>query len=518
MGTPQGARRMGDHGIRRREFLGSLGGGIAAATSACREATAPRRRANLVFLFSDQHAYDMMGCSGNQQIQTPVMDQLSAEGVHFSHCFSNSPVCSPFRSMLLSGLHTLHNGVFFNDLTLIPGKGEYFPEVLRDAGYRNAYVGKWHLLGGDRNRPIPRGELRYGFDEPFLSNNCTVVFDAGRAYYWSKEGERVTYQEWEPYAQSRQACDFLDQQTSEEPFALFVSWHPPHDHGKTDQYFLYDTLPDLMSLYQDCDPRLRPATAMLDESERRKHQYRAYMAQTTGIDRALGMILDKLREKGLDEDTIVVYTTDHGDCLGAYGWHESAKDIPQDCSSRVPFLLRYPGVLAPRRSDLLMGTLDLMPTLLGLMGLDVPPTCHGRNLAAALQEGDDRATEYVPLFMFHHGPEEYRGAITPEWTFAAQRADKEFHLLMNALYDRREDPHQLRNLFDDAGARQARQQMMDLTRTWMEGLGDPFVSYNELMASGIEWRYPDGGPINRISPLEWVRKQGIKTAPFRQTG
>lgn len=475
------------------------------------------RRPNLVYLFSDQHAYDMMGCSGNRQVHTPYMDRLSAEGVHFTHCFSSAPVCSPYRGQLLSGLHPLRNAVFTNDLTMIPGEGNYFGEVLRDSGYRMGYFGKWHLLGGNRVRPIPRGELRYGFDGPFLSNNCTVVFDAGKAYYWDEKGQRTTYQEWEPYGQSRQACAFLDQQSAGNPFAMFLSWHPPHDHGKRDQYFIYDTLPELMSQYKDCDPRLRPATAKLDTSERRKQQYRAYMAQTSGIDKALGMVLDKLREKGLDQNTIVVYTTDHGDCLGAYGWHASAKDVPQDCSNHVPFLLRYPGVLTPRRSDLLMGTLDLMPTLLGLMGLNVPSTCQGRNLAEPIHKRDDRATDSVPLFMIHPGPEEYRGVVTREWTFAAQREDKPFHPLMNVLYNRRDDPDQMRNLFSDDP--KARKRMMELTRTWMERFGDPFVSHDELMASGVPWKYPDSGtgPINRVSPLDWARKQGLKPRALRET-
>ena len=124
----------------------------------------------------------------------------------------------------------------------------------------------------------------------------------------------------------------------------------PTTTGRRDQYYFYDTEKDLMDLYAKMDPELRPAAAQIDPSERRKQQCRAYMAQTTGIDRALGMVLDKLKQKGLDRDTIVVYTSDHGDCLGAYGWHASAKDIPQDCSSRVPFLLRYPGVLNPRQA------------------------------------------------------------------------------------------------------------------------------------------------------------------------
>jgi arylsulfatase A-like enzyme len=457
----------------------------------------------------------MMGCSGNRYVQTPVMDGLSAEGIHFSHCFSTSPVCSPYRAMLLSGMHALRNGVFYNDLMLIPGKGKYFGEALRDAGYRTAYYGKWHVLGGNRVRPIPPGELRHGFDGPFLSNNCTTAFDAGHAYYWNEKGERTLYGDWEPYAQSRQACSFLDAQDADHPFAMFLSWHPPHDHGKRDQYYFYDTEKDLMDMYAKTDPELRPAAAQIDPSERRKQQCRAYMAQTTGIDRALGMVLDKLKQKGLDRDTIVVYTSDHGDCLGAYGWHASAKDVPQDCSSRVPFLLRYPGVLQPRKSELMLGPLDLMPTLLGLMGIEVPSSCQGRNLAAAIRSSDDRATDSVPMCMFHTGPEEYRGVITRDWTFTAQRCDKEFHPLMNVLYDRHADPHQLHNRFMNNAP--VRRQMLDLTRDWMKRFDDTLVSCQELRASGIAWPYPENGaPINRVSPLEWIQKTKPQTLKFHE--
>jgi arylsulfatase A-like enzyme len=503
---------VGSNPISRRKLIRSL---TAAASPMLRAAERPRRRPNLLFLFSDQHSNDMMGCSGNGQVQTPVMDRLSAEGVHFTHCFSSSPVCTPYRGMLLSGMHSLSNGAFVNDVTMIPGKGKYFGEALRDAGYRTGYFGKWHLLGGNRVRPIPAGELRHGFDGEFLSNNCTTMFDAARAYYWNQKGERTLYGDWEPYAQSRQACSFLDQQGSEQPFAMFVSWHPPHDHGKREQYYIYETLPELQRLYTDCDPHLRPAIAGLDASERRKKQYRDYMAQTTGVDRALGMVLDKLKDKGLDQDTIVVYPSDHGDCLGSYGWHSSAKDIPHDCSSHVPLLVRYPQALKPRRSDLMVGTLDLMPTLLGLMSIEPPRSCQGRNLAKAIKSSNDRASNSVPMMMIHNGPEEYRGVITRDWTFAAQRSDKPFHPLMNVLFNRKEDPYQMRNQF--AENPKARRKMMDLTRSWMTQFQDPFVSHQELMASGIPWRFPDqGGAINRLSPLEWAKSRNAAPGKFYQ--
>ena len=140
-----------------------------------------------MFVFSDQQSFDMLGCYGNRQIITPHLDALAAEGVRFNHCVSSQPVCTPFRGMLLTGQHPLRSGAFKNDVRIVPGQGHYFGEVLRDAGYRLGYFGKWHLYGGDRNRPIPPGPYRYGFDHEFLSNNCTLLFDAQHAYYWDDQ-------------------------------------------------------------------------------------------------------------------------------------------------------------------------------------------------------------------------------------------------------------------------------------------------------------------------------------------
>ena len=122
--------------------------GMLLLTSATKKVEKP----NLVFIFSDQQTFDMLGCYGNKQIKTPNLDNLASQGALFTHCFSNSPICTPFRGMLLSGQQTLYNGTFVNDKPLVPGHGKKFAEVLRDAGYNTAYIGKWHLLGGDRDR------------------------------------------------------------------------------------------------------------------------------------------------------------------------------------------------------------------------------------------------------------------------------------------------------------------------------------------------------------------------------
>jgi len=499
--------------VSRREFI-KTAGGIGAATlmapafarGAENKTSVPQSHPNLVFVFSDQHSFDMLGCAGNRDIITPNLDRFAGEGIRFTDSHTSCPVCTPYRSMLLSGMHPLHNGAFANDITMIPGKGEYFGEVLRDAGYRTAYIGKWHLLGGDRRRPVPRGELRYGFDEVFLTDNCTTEYRPGLSYFWNDRDEKEIFNEWQPYGQTRQAIEFLDKQTPDRPFALFVSWHPPHDHGKQGLYYLYNTLPELEAMYAERDVTLRPTVP--DRSERRKQQLRDYMAQVSGIDIAFGRLIDKLRTKGFDKNTIVVFTADHGDLLGAYGWNYP-KDCPQDYSDRVPLLLRFPGGLkGGKLSDLLVGTLDLMPTILALMGLNVPESCQGRNLADAIRKGDDNAVESIPTMMLHGGILQWRGVVTRDYVFAYQRNGFTKHAMMNVLYDRKNDPLQQHNRFKDPEYAAAKKRMLELTRDWMKRFGDPFIAHEQLNGAGIQWRYQTGGPINRVSPVEWTRKQG----------
>ncbi|MFV1967176.1 MAG: sulfatase-like hydrolase/transferase [Pirellulaceae bacterium] len=134
------------------------------------------RKPNLVFVMSEQHSWDMLGCYGNQDVKTPNFDRLAKQGLRFTHCISNSPVCTSYRGILMSGQHPLYCGAMENDLQMLPGNGEYSGEVLRDAGYHTGYDGKWHLYGADRKRPVPPGPFRYGFDHEFLTNNCTLLW------------------------------------------------------------------------------------------------------------------------------------------------------------------------------------------------------------------------------------------------------------------------------------------------------------------------------------------------------
>jgi len=424
---------------------------------------------NLVFVFSDQQSFDMLGCYGNTEIITPNIDTAAAEGVRFSHCVSQTCVCSPYRAMLMSGQHPLYNGVFSNDVQMLLDNGPTFAEVLLDRGYRTGYIGKWHLYGGYRDRPIPPGPHRLSFDDTFLSNNCTLNFQPGSCFYWNDAGEKVYFDKWEPYGQTDQALAFLDGCTTEQPFSLFVSWHPPHNHSLG-----YEAPADLMALYDPAAITLRPNVTDTPEV---RTMYHGHMAMCTGLDIAFGQIMQKLQDKGLADNTIVVFTSDHGDLLKSHDrpW---PKGFPEDESLRVPFIIRWPGHLPTgTSSDLLVGTLDLMPTLLGLMGATIPSRCQGQDLSSDIVAGLQDTVE--SLHLFHFNPS-WRGVYTHRYTYAIENYDNP-SLTFNVLYDKQVDPYQQNNLFDAPSHQAVQQQLHQMTQSQLDHFADPFVDAGTLI-------------------------------------
>jgi len=418
----------------------------------------------------------MLGCYGNPTIQTPRIDALAAEGVRFNHCVSTSPVCTPYRGILLSGRHPLHNGAFWNDIQMLPGDGACLAEVLRDAGYYLGYIGKWHLMGGDRDRPIPPGPLRYGFDGLFLSNNCTLEYRAGEAWYWDMDGRRQTYERWEPDAQTDQALAFLDDAANDDrPWALFVSWHPPHNWSGSWQY---EAPAEALARYHPDTLRLRPHSP--DTPQQRKI-YHGYHALCSNLDHNMGRLLDKIQDTGQADDTVVVYTSGHGDTLYAQGRYNQAKCRPEADAARVPLIIRALN-LPVRVSDLLIGTLDLPPTLLSLLGVSPPRVWHGRDLAGPIRDQDDDAVGSLPLFCSADNGVDWRGLYTRRYTLSFGPDGDRF----DRLYDRQADPWEQTNLFHDPQHRRLRDTLHDQAIAWMRRFGDRLVPFDETIRASIE--------------------------------
>ncbi len=426
-------------------------------------------RPNLLFMFSDQQSSDMIGCYGNPDAQTPNLDRMAREGVRFSNCVSNVPVCTPWRGSLLSGQHPLYHGAVFNDFRMLPGNGNYLGEILRDAGYRTGYIGKWHLYGGVRERPVPPGPYRYGFDEVFLTNNCTHQYAAGKAWYWDHNGRCQYCPKWEPDTETDQALDFLDNADGR-PWALIVSWHPPHDWGGG----TYEAPAEWLERFDPDQLTLRPETPENDEVRR---MYQGYHAMGANLDWNVGRLLDKLAQRGELENTLIVYTSDHGDCLGRTDRYGAAKCRPETESTDVPLLVRFPPLLGKGRTyEGLMQGFDLMPTLLEWLGLEVPSTCHGNSLASAIAENDPEAVTEVPLFLSAANGQDWRGLRTRRYIYSFGRDGERY----NRLYDLEKDPAQQTNLFDDPAYRKIRDDLHKRTVAWMDYFGDHFVPFEEM--------------------------------------
>lgn len=466
----------------RTQIFGEMVIGLSLLSGQLFSQNVKPEKPNLIFIFSDQQTADMLGCYGNKDIKTPNLDRFASEGVQFNYCISSCPVCTPYRGMILSGMHPLHNGAITNDIQMLPGNSNYFGEVLRDAGYHTGYYGKWHLYGGDRVRAIPPGPFRYGFDHEFLSNNCTLEYDSARSYFWNEKGEKELYGDWEWNVQTKQAIGFIEKH-GQEPFALFLSWHAPHDWmpGRSGEH-KYSAPEEFKNLY---DPRSIQLRDNCEDTGQHRLFYQGHMAMISSIDRDFGEIIKKLEEKGIADNSIIIFTSDHGDMLESHGWSYN-KGRPEIESIHVPLMVKWQKNLKPRESDLLIGTLDLMPTVLGLMNLPVPETCHGKDLSDAIITEKDNSIQSIPLFYF---PADWRGVYTRDYTYAfnlrplqGESSDIKFNVNnYDVLYEHQADPYELNNLFKNEKFQKIKNDLHELSREWMKKFGDKGIPINDLL-------------------------------------
>ena len=462
---------------------------------------------NLLIVLSDQHSYDMVGAYGNSQVITPNLDKFAQEGMLLRNSFSNQPVCTPFRGMLMSGMHPLKNGAFTNDCPLLPNNSILLAQKLKKEGYQTAYIGKWHLLGGDRNRGIPRGDLRYGFDK-VVTNNCHLDFRAHKSFFWNEKGQKEFFDEWEVYGQTKQALHYIDTIDKSKPFALVVSWHPPHDWGEKKgkdgkAHYRYETLDEFMSLYNPDSIKVRPG---IEPSPDFIDMYHGHMSMVSGVDKAFGMLMDKLKETNLENNTVTVFTSDHGDMLESFD-AILPKQYPYDYSNRTPFIIKYPQkIVANSKADVLFSTLDFMPTILGFFDIPSEQQYDGNDLSEVLLTNRTDTVTFVPIFNFERGTvknHSWRGVITKEFTFALTGGENPL-AMNNVLFNREKDPYQLNNLFYDPAYKNKKIELERLTYKSMDEFHDKF--YVEADFKSVEpdvtWEYNYSK-----SPIEFLKNQ-----------
>lgn len=443
---------------------------------------------NVVFLMTD-HAGEKAMAPGGQCL-TPNLDALAAEGIRFRRCYTTNAICSPSRASLLTGTYPSTHGVW--DCTHTQQKEwldirqhlVHWPQRLHDAGYRNAYFGKWHVEQSEKLK-------RFGWDEYDTDvQGARVPRVKGTEVVLHNEGYRDTVLTAEAADGSEpirhpaieKGIDFIRRHADgDAPFCCFVSMIEPGGAlvAPTQFMSMYDveSVPLPASLHDDLldKPemlrRIRDSWSSITDDEWRR-TLASYLAVITFVDHEVGRVLDVLRETGTYDDTIIVFTSDHGQMVGARGIIGLGLCLSYEDVYNIPLILRAPGMTDGRLdSDTLVSMVDIAPTLVDLVGLEPLPDCQGRSLRPVLERTAD-ADEWREAYAEFYSQRFFytqRLVWRDNWKFVFSPGG------IDELYNLADDPHERNNL---AGNPAHRDMLIDMTkRMWrkMREIGDEWL-------------------------------------------
>lgn len=403
---------------------------------------------------------------GNPEVQTPHLDALAANGALLRNVTANCPVCCPARATLLTGQFGHEHGVDVNDAPLADS-AQTIAEVAAASGYRTGFVGKWHLEGGLREPGYVRPERRQGF-EFWAANICSHNY--WNMHYFRDSPEPIPIEGYSAARFTDEAVEFVGRDPAT-PFLAYVQWGPPHNP--------YVAPPEYMNRYDPALLTMRgnwkgPVEFRPGRLGGTRSDLAGYYAAITFLDDEVGRIVEALKRNGQYEHTVVLITSDHGDMLGSQG--TVLKRKPWTEALQVPGIVHYPAAVpAGQELSLPASHVDLVPTLLGLAGLEAPRHLSGTDLSPHLLDPtyggrpgaapeSVYAQSYTPTERGEFPP--WRGVRTERYTYARQARGPWL------LYDNDADPLQLDNLAGKAEHRDLQARLDALTMGWFESTRD----------------------------------------------
>jgi arylsulfatase len=481
--------------ISRRTFLKSLAAaplaGVAPLSTCTVGAAAAARKLNILFIMSDQHSARALRCYGNQEIRTPNLDRLAAEGILFENAFCQTAQCVPSRYSILTGRYARSHGTYSNGQGQNPQE-QTVAELFKKAGYATGTIGKHHMV-------MDKTTGNHGFDTVFAGANAS----------FAQKGEFLPYDEVHPGRANvgksalsneehpagiitAKALEFL-REHRERPFVLWYSFSGPHTPicPSSPWAEMYDprelSLPPNLEIIDREVPQI---DGLLTKSGKfsQKHYHRQTLAYYYGlvsqIDHNLGRVLKELDDLGLSDRTLVVYTADHGEMMAEHGaWTKGRSGY--DATIRVPLILRWPKVLpAGRRTDELVGSIDLLPTLLEAAGLPIPANVQGISLLPlARGQGEQwRDTIFSEI-----------GGSTQDTCIAARRKRHKYVLFRDRvktvheqLFDMAEDPWEMHNRLGDPAYAKILAEMRQVLAEWEAKI--PAAAPREMLVQSQEKR------------------------------
>jgi arylsulfatase A-like enzyme len=392
------------------------------------------------------------------------------------------PVCTPYRASLLTGQYPLTHGIIYNDKPL-PGAALTMAEIFKGNGYSTGYIGKWHLNGHQQgedtyeSRKLPvKKDRRQGFEYWKVAE---VTHDYNHSFYFDELDRKQTWTGYDAFSQTDSAISYV-RKNKNNPFLLVLSWGPPHD-----PYFSAPA--SYKKLYNPANVTLR-ANVPAAFQDTAKIVLANYYAHCTALDEALGKLTTALEREGIADNTILLFTSDHGDMLFSRG--SLKKQRPWDESILVPFLLRYPAALgkSERHVNNPINTPDILPTLLGLSKLTIPATIEGKDFSKYLLKGKEinsnAALVMLPVpfheWNFMNGGKEYRAVRTERYTYARDLSGPWL------LYDNKTDPFQMNNLVNVNTHKKLQIKLESLLRQKLAETKDDFLPADAYMK---KWNY-----------------------------
>ena len=441
-----------------------------------------RARPNLLVIHTDQQSSWTLGAYGGTLIETPNIDRIAGEGAVLTNFFTNSAVCTPSRGCLLTGRYPHAHGAYTNNIPLNTDEIT-FAQVLREHGYDTGYAGKWHLDG--KRRPGWVHEDRgMGFEDNYYMFNrghwkkiedSTMGDTQPTVYDYKVIGDEETYTtDW----LADKTMEFIQRPRSE-PFCYMVSLPDPHGpvwvRPPYDTMFRPDDMPLPVTLNNKDVPswlkKAQQSSPFGPGKPNRDQRLREFLALYCGevklIDHAVGSIIACLEQQGILDDTVVVFTTDHGEYAGEHGLN--GKNQLYETAYRIPMLIRWPERIADGTViDHVVSTVDFQPSILGLMGVSPCGREQGRD-ASPLLRGEE--IPWLNESFIHHSSLERAGIFTDEFQLAYVKDAEPI------LFHRTNDPDQVHNLFGDPKYRQTVTELTQRITQHNEDVDSPAVGW-----------------------------------------
>ncbi|MFC1735589.1 sulfatase [Candidatus Hydrogenedentota bacterium] len=480
----------------RRAFLKTVGmtavGAVLAPSfGVARERNPnPRKQPNILFIMTDQQRSTALGCADHPLLKTPNIDKIAASGLRFTNGYVNSPQCGPTRASLYTGRYVHNHGVRWNGVALSEHDSQNtVAQVLKRKGYRTACFGKMHIWG------------RTGFELGFgveRSDNYQLADqfrdikkNRGKEPYW----QAMQYPHWtgelKPDPENYHEVVMTDraiahmESSKDKPFFIWLSYHGPHPpYAAPEPYHsMFDPkdvpMPATPTKGVNDDPRAlhkyitgRSRSGKMTEDNWR-NLIAQYLASCAVIDDQVGRLLEKLDELGIADETIIVYTADHGDALGDHGLISKGMYC-YDGVEKVPYIVSVPGMkTAGKTSDALVQSIDLPVTLLELTGARVPFGMEGKNLLPILDDAEREVNDTVYAELGHHP--DRRVLMVRDKRYKYVYSTKRNNLPDGAeeLFDMENDPHEFSNLVLKPEGREILEQMRFKMLEWRILASDP---------------------------------------------